>query len=76
VGVGDWLLRAGWIFAVMNYLFVVRVRRLWERPTGVHTKNVYNSGFPPSDVNSDARIGFYAKFYVGNNIAGGRSLQN
>jgi hypothetical protein len=26
---------------------------------------------PPSNVNSDARIGFYAKFYVGNNIAGG-----
>jgi hypothetical protein len=28
------------------YILVVRVRRLWERPTGVHTKNVYNSGSP------------------------------
>jgi hypothetical protein len=25
---------------------------------------VYKSYFPPSNANSDSRIGFYAKFYV------------
>jgi len=64
------------------YLLMVRAHRLYRQPTGVHRKNVYNSIyvynsiFPSSNANSDGRIGFYAKFYVGNNITGGGSLQN
>jgi hypothetical protein len=34
-------------------------------------KSTVKSYFPKSNANSDCRIGFYAKKYVGHNITGG-----
>jgi hypothetical protein len=71
-----WSMRGWCPGPVVPYLLMVRAHRLYRQPTGVHRKNVYNSIFPSSTANSDGRIGFYAKFYVRNNITGSGSLQN